>query len=798
MPNHPLAVALVWHMHQPFYRDLRKGQIPLPWVRLHAAKDYLHMAEALARHPAMHVTINMVPSLTEQMLTWVEGQEADDLVLLAEQETWSPADKRAILGLCFSISWDKIIRRYPRYAGLLERRPQALADPAAFSDADYRDLVAWFNLAWIDPAWRQRNPTLAALVAKGRDFTLADLRAIHAIQRQIAASVLPRYRELAAAGQLEISASPYFHPILPLLADSDCAQRPSPGLPLPQPPFRAPEDVAAQLRLAVEAHTAHFGAPPQGLWPSEGAVSPEILPLIRAAGFTWLATGEAILGRSLGRTLQRDGANLLTDPRALYQPYRVLADTELGPYVIFRDHELSDRIGFLYQGLPGQQAAEDMIYRLLEIRRRINDPDRPYLVSIILDGENCWEHYERNGDIFLDALYDGLCRRPELKPVTVSEFLAGRRPAATLARLATGSWIGGDLTTWIGDPEHNRAWDALRRAREHLVDKGARHVTLNESMAQGPSRRTTSEASLGGEAARDSSLPSVAQNDGGEAVAQNDGGEAIAQNDVGAQEPDFARAWQALYAAEGSDWFWWYSHRNSSQQDALFDRLFRHNLAAMYEALGDEAPAELARPINQPPAAGGVQAATGFVSPRLTAAPYPGEAWAAAAAFTPASVSSGTMQRAEGLIERLFVGHDVRTLYLRLDLRGRLADYDVGIYLGCAQASPVNQRPRDRYPDPDLAPTNLALAWEIALPHDQPAPFLYRAAGHEAWASVSPLASARGERVLEAAVPLAALGLTLGRELRVLATLAQGSVIAAQAPEREMGHVPLTVFSSAC
>ncbi len=804
--THPLSVAIVWHMHQPFYRDLRTGQIPLPWVRLHAAKDYLHMAEALARHPAMHVTINMVPSLTEQMLAWAEGREADDLALLAEQETWSLTDKRMIVGLCFSISWDNVIRRYRRYAELLDRRPQALADPAAFSDADYRDLLAWFNLAWIDPNLLERDLTLAALVARGRDFTRADLRAIHAIQRQIAASVLPSYRRLAAAGQLEICASPYFHPILPLLADSDSAQRPSPGLPVPQPPYRAAKDVAAQLRLAVEAHTAHFGAPPHGLWPSEGAVSPEILPLIRAAGFTWLATGEAILGRSLGRALQRDSNNLLTDPRALYQPYRVLADTELGPYVIFRDHELSDRIGFLYQGLPGRQAAEDMIYRLLEIRRRINDPDRPYLVSIILDGENCWEHYEHNGDVFLDALYSGLSKRPELKPVTVSEFLAGRRPAATLAKLATGSWIGGDLTTWIGDPEHNRAWDALRRAREHVLARGAAtglastlSGTEPPGVLSGAQRKQKEGGGVQskGAALRDGRFASF---DSGLRPSAHAKRAPLGDAAQGAPlrnatrnqaQPDFTRAWQALYAAEGSDWFWWYSHRNSSQQDALFDRLFRHNLAAVYEALGDEAPADLAHPISQPPAPGGVQPATGFVSPRLTGAPYPGEAWAAAAAFTLASASSGTMQRAEGLIERLFVGHDTRTLYLRLDLRGHLADYDISIYLGCAHVTPINQRPRDRYPDPDLVPADLTLCCQIALAHDQPAPFLYRAAGQEAWAAVGPLASARGERVLEVAAPLDALGLRLGSAPCVLATVAQGGVIVAQIPERVMVAVPL-------
>ena len=761
MPEYPLAVAIIWHMHQPFYRDLRTGQIPLPWVRLHAAKDYLHMAEVLARHPEMHLTINMVPSLTDQMLAWAEGREADDLVLLAEQTEWSLEDKREILNLAFSISWDKVIRRYPRYAELLDRRPQALADPDAFSDADYRDLLAWFNLAWFDPTWLAQNAYLTGLVARGRDFTLTDQRAIHAIQRQVAARVLPAYRELAARGQLEITTTPYYHPVLPLLADTGFARRASPDLPLPEPPFNAPEDAARQLQMAVAAHTAHFGEPPSGLWPSEGAVAPEVLPLVTAAGFQWLATDEAILGRSLGRPFVRDGSNMITDPRALYQVYRVLAGSEIGPFILFRDHELSDRVGFLYQGLPGAQAAADLIYRLLEIRRRLNDSSVPYLVSIILDGENCWEHYERNGDTFLDALYAQLPKRPELKPVTVREFLgrptSGRRPAATLAKLATGSWIGGDLTTWIGDPEHNRAWEALRRTRAHLVAAQARADAGDSSQPTG--------------AHAERELP--------------------ADHAAG---PDFQRAWQALYAAEGSDWFWWYSHRNTSQQDALFDRLFRHNLAAIYEALGDEPPAWLVQPINQPPIAGCCRDATAYITPRLIGSPYPGEAWAPAAVVQPAQASTGTMQRAEGMIERLLVGHDARDLYLRLDLRDRLDAYQVSIYLGGPVTGPTVQRARGRYPDPDLAPSNLAATWEIQRQPGQSTPFRYRAAGQDSWASVAPVLAAAGENVLEISVPLEALGLTLGSALNVLVTLVQGDVIVAQLPEREVGTVTLHRF----
>jgi len=724
---HPLYVAILWHMHQPFYRDMRTGEIPLPWMRLHAVKDYLRMAETLANYPDVHLTINMAPSLTDQLLAWAEGREADELARLAEQEEWTGAEKRTILNLAYSINWDKVIRRYGRYSELLDRRPQALADPEAFSAADYRDLLGWFNLAWIDANHLQHDPILAGLAARGRDFTTQDLRAIHARQIALAAGILPLYRSLIAAGQLEVCTSPYYHPILPLLADLESARRASPGLPLPALPLAAVEDAATQLQLAVEAHTRNFGAAPAGLWPSEGAVSPEVVALVAAAGFEWLATDEALLGRSLGQPFERDGSALITRPHALYRPYRTLAESELGPYIIFRDHELSDRIGFLYQRFPPEQAAEDFIYRLLEIRNRLNGPSTPYLVSIILDGENAWEHYQGNGDPFLHALYAGLSRRPELRAVTVSEFLREiePRPAATLARLATGSWIGGDLTTWIGDPEHNRAWEALIRTRSRLMQ-----------------------------------------------VAERASG-----------HPGLAAAWRSLYIAEGSDWFWWYSHRNNSDQNAVFDRLFRHDLVAVHEALGDRPPEWLEQPFHQARAGTASQRAAGYVSPRLTAAAQPGDDWVLAAVAQPAAASSGTMQRADGVIKRLFVGHDPTCLYLRLDLHDPLATYEVAIYLTGALSGPVNQRARGRRAHPDDGPAGLALGWLIQRAPGQAAPFLYRAAGHEQWQSVSPVTAAAGDKVLEIAIPFQAVGLAPGQDVGLLLTLMQRETVAAQLPE---------------
>jgi alpha-amylase/alpha-mannosidase (GH57 family) len=784
--EHPLYIAIIWHMHQPYYRDMRTGQIRLPWVRLHASKDYLHMAQVLEQYPEVHLTINMVPSLTDQMLAWADGKEQDQLARLAGQSRWSEDEKRLILNLCFSISWDNVIRRYPRYSELLDRRLQALTNPSSFTTADYRDLMAWFNLAWIDPNWLEQDRVLAGLVAQRHGYSISDLQKIHAKQREIAAAVVPLYRRLSEHGQLEISASPYYHPILPLLIDTGSARRASPGLPLPSLNYRAAEDAAAQLQSAVLAHTHHFGSRPRGLWPSEGSVSFEMLPYVQAAGFDWLASGEAVLARSLGKSLDRDGSGMLQQPRLLYRPYRVMAGSDVGPWIVFRDHELSDRIGFLYHKLPGRQAAEDMIYRLLEVRNRLNDREHPYLVSIILDGENCWENFEHNGDVFLKAFYAMLSERKarnELSAVTVSEYLDQHPSGGTLARLATGSWIGGDLTTWIGDPEHNRAWNALARTRAYLVQQAGDNV---------PVLATDGGRPIAGFSSGDKDQ-SAAPADAGDqaAIEHGEAGPPCLPGKDGSQ-PDPQAAWRALFAAEGSDWFWWYSHRNRSDQDAIFDRLFRDNLGAVYEALGCEAPAWLETPISHALARASELASAGYVTPQLTGAPYPGEEWALAAALQPAEASSGTMQRAAGLIERLFVGHDQRSLYLRLDLRDDLATFTVEIYLGPGRDGPVNQRTRAR--DAQPGSDGFALGWLVALQPGQPAPFIYRADGHDQWQAIGPAAVGLGPRVLEVALPLSLFGLTVGQPVKVMLALTQHNVTAAQLPEQGMATFILQEF----
>ncbi len=673
-----MNVAIIWHMHQPLYRQPGSDVAILPWVRLHAVKDYLHMAQVLARHPRVHVTFTLTPSLAQQLEDYASGKLVDRVMQLAEQEFFSPDDKQYMLNMCFSISWDNIIRRYPPYEAILNRRHLALLNPDYFSTQTYRDLLVWFNLAWTDPNLLESDAFLAGLVQKGEGFTLDEARQLIQLHVELIGKVLPTYRQLAEAGQLELITVPFYHPILPLLVDSRIAQRPSPGLAIPDPPFCAPEDAAEQLRWAVAKHTGILGKSPTGLWPSEGAVAPEILPLVADAGLQWLATDEAILGESLDVYFERDDSGLVKRGDLLYHPWRLQAgENELA--IIFRDHDLSDRVGFVYQHLEGKQAAEDMIVRMERIQRSFGQREDA-LITVILDGENAWEYYEHNGDVFLNELYRRLAQHPHLRTVTPSEHLAQHPPADAIEQLASGSWIMGDFTTWMGDPQHTVAWSRLRDLRE------AYGLWLKD------------------------------------------------------EKPDPDRLLAAkryLFAAEGSDWFWWYSHRNSSDQDALFDELFRDYLRATYEAMDMVPPPELSRPIagmpEQPPAP------RRFITPHLVAALDPGIHWSEAEVIRPRA-SVGTMQRAGGIIQALRYGNDASNLYIRIELAAPIASLTLLLHLATDGG-----------------------VFQVQLGQNQSTAFLFRLE-NGSQVNLGPVPSALGERLAEFALPLSQIGVDLSRE----------------------------------
>ena len=591
----PVDLIFLWHHHQPDYRNPRDGVSMLPWVRLHATKDYLDMARRLERHPGVRAAFNFVPSLLDQLEDAERGDGDELFDALAREPAALVAEERDRLArrACAAPAW--AFERWPAYAALARRVKSARESEVALGDDERVALEVFFLLAWLDPMFHGEAAAAAAMAALPHPTRL-HRDALLALHRRLLIEVIPAYRALAERGQIELTASPYDHPILPLLIDLRHALRARPSTLMPAEPLAAPEDAAAQIARALERHARAFGAKPAGMWPSEGSVSPEALAIAARLGVGWMASDEAVLWRSLGSGWR--------GREALYRPWK-LATPDGEVALLFRDHELSDRIGFVYQRWNPREAAADLIARLQRIGRE-HAGETPPLVSLILDGENCWEHYAEDGGPFLETLYELLERTPGVRTVLPSEALAARQPER-LPALHSGSWIDADFHIWIGHPEKNRAWDHVSRARRALLEADA--------------------------------TPELAP-----------------------------RAWESIHAAEGSDWFWWFGEDHVSDDRATFDRLFREHVIAAYERAGLAAPGTLRLPITGAASGAASTAPIGFVTPVIDGRETSFYEWHDAGRLESGAGSS--MHREGGRFRRLHYGFDLETLSLRLDLEG--------------------------------------------------------------------------------------------------------------------------------
>ncbi|BAZ01402.1 hypothetical protein NIES37_54020 [Tolypothrix tenuis PCC 7101] len=614
----PLYVAFIWHQHQPLYKSPDSGvslsssqQYRLPWVRLHGTKDYLDLVLLLERYPKLHQTVNLVPSLILQLEDYIAGTAFDPYLTasLTPVEQLTLQQREFIVKHFFDANHHTLIDPHPRYAELYyQKQEQGEAWCLEnWQQHDYSDLLAWHNLAWIDPLFWD-DPEIAAWLSQGRNFTLSDRQRIYSKQKEILSRIIPQHRKMQAAGQLEVTTTPYTHPILPLLADTNSGRVAVPQMNLPQQRFQWAEDIPRHLNKAWELYKDRFGQEPRGLWPSEQSVSPAILPYIIKQGFKWICSDEAVLGWTLKHFFHRDGAGNVEEPELLYRPYRL--QTPAGDVsIVFRDHRLSDLIGFTYGAMPTKQAVADLVGHLQAIAKMQRDrqSEQPWLVTIALDGENCWEFYPQDGKIFLEALYQTLSNEPHLKLVTVSEYLEKFPATATIPgeQLHSGSWVDGSFTTWIGDPVKNRAWDYLTQARNML----ASHPEATEE-----------------------------------------------------NNPE---AWEALYAAEGSDWFWWFGEGHSSNQDAIFDQLFREHLYGIYKALNEPIPPYLRQPL-EIHAARTDHTPQGFIHPIIDGKGDEQD-WDKAGRIEIGG-ARGTMHNSSA-IQRLWYGVDHLNFYLRMDVK---------------------------------------------------------------------------------------------------------------------------------
>jgi alpha-amylase/alpha-mannosidase (GH57 family) len=524
-----VKLALLWHMHQPYYEDLATGEHILPWVRLHAIKDYWGMVAMLEAFPRVHVTFNLVPSLVAQVQAFADDHARDrhlELGLKAARDL-TEDEARCMVANGFHAEYWRMIAPYPRFAELHALREQR----QSFSVEDLIDLQVWHKLTWMDPDLLLCDERLRALVEKGRDFSERDKSLLRAVELELLGRVVPAYRAASDRGQVELATSPFYHPILPLLCDSDAHLRAHPDAARPGKRFARPEDARAQIDRAIAFHEQTFGRRPTGMWPPEGSVSDEAVALMAQAGMTWIATDQDILSRSLNIALPRDGSGHAERPDLLYRPYRLGAD---GPAAFFRDHVLSDRIGFHYQSWDAAAAADDFIERVREAGRRFTATSggEEGTVAVILDGENAWEHFAGGGRPFLRALYGRLEAATDIQAVTMTEASAGA--TRVLPSVFPGSWINADFYIWIGHRDDHRAWTQLAALRSVYDDRAP-------------------------------SVPPEAR----------------------------ARAFEEILIAEGSDWFWWYGDDHSSDHDRDFDDLFRRHLRNAYVALGLPVPDEL-------------------------------------------------------------------------------------------------------------------------------------------------------------------------------------------------------------
>ncbi len=636
----PLNVAFVWHMHQPYYKDDLTSTYLLPWVRLRCAKDYLKMPALLDGYPKVRATFNLVPSLLAQIEDYGKEGSVDLFLNLSSRDAGELSAEEQTFLLRWMRESPRALRvqQSPRYLELASRSLDQ-----QFSTQEIRDLQVWFNLAWCDPVWVDSDPRLSELKRKDRDFTERDKEPLFEAQAEVMTKVIPKYRELADRGQAELTFSPYYHPILPLLCHVDAARTANPQIKLPERHFSHREDAERQIELGQGLFERLIGRRPGGMWPSEMAVGESVAGLAVRAGIDWMISDEEVLARSIDAHIWRDPEGRVNVPAQLYRPYRIDREGQ-SVAMVFRDSSLSNLIGFDYQRMSSTDAARDLMARLRRIREQQNDDD--YLAVIALDGENAWEFYPRDGHDFLNALYGELeAAAPDIVTTTVGDFLKEHPPQQQLHRLHTGSWIGASLDTWIGDPDHNTAWDLLADTR----------TWLEEQSRQRP----------------------------------HESGQAM-------------NAWREILITEGSDWFWWFSRKHDSGMDQIWDNQFRLHLRNVYKVMGQRAPARLFQPILQ-------KAPTperGLPQAEIRPASRKDAAWSKAGFYQVGS-GFGALHRPAGVVERVFYGNDAERLYVRIDTPRSAADLaaqNITLWLYCSGlTSPDGQKGSIDLPLPPAA-----------------------------------------------------------------------------------------------
>ncbi len=560
MSANRLKVVLLWHMHQPDYRDAISGEYQQPWTYLHGIKDYVDMAALLEANPAARAVVNFSPTLLEQIDDYADqisayrqqGTPLRDALLAAlvgDLSSIEEAHKLELIKRCLRANAKRMINRFSAFHHLANLANQLLKQPESVrycSEQFLIDLLVWYHLAWLGETVRLHESRVKALLQKQRDYNEKDRHELLAIIGELLGETLERYRYLAQEGRVELTLTPYGHPIMPLLLDMNTTHQAMPDAPLPTNASYpgGEERVHWHIEEGLRVFENHFGFRPKGCWPSEGALSNETLKLLAESGFHWTASGESVMRNSLKQSgVSAEGC--------IHHPFSF----DGAPITcFFRDDGLSDLIGFTFADWHSRDAVNNLIHHLQNIATACaDDPNR--VVSIIMDGENAWEYYPENGYHFLTTLYARLSESPEIELTTFSDCLQQGVQPQHLPHLVAGSWVYGTFSTWIGSKDKNRGWELLMEAKQ-VYDRVMAEGSLSEE------QRLLAERQLG--------------------------------------------------ICEASDWFWWFGDYNPADSVQEFDKLYRHQLHALYQCLGETSPASLQKVISL----GGGEAEAGGVMRR--------------------------------------------------------------------------------------------------------------------------------------------------------------------------------------
>lgn len=597
-------------MHQPVYQLTPTGDYLMPWVRLHAVKDYLDMVLILEKFPKIKLNFNLVPVLLDSLIDYGENDLHDihSRLTITDVEDLTADDKEFIINNFFDANFHSMVLPSEEYNRLYQKyqlNPEN--DINMFSNQEYSDLMALFNLAWFDPIYKNIYPELKKLIKKGKDYTTEDRIKIIDIQRDIIRKIIPTYKKFSDEGRIEITTSPYYHPILPILLDIKSIKKSSEN-DLPTN-LKMELDAKMQTEMALDRMENIFGKRPRGIWPSEHCISSKELGLLKELGVDWTISDEGILSNSINFEFVRDFRGYLEDPYHLLKSYKYKDD---GVNIIFRDSVIPNLIGFEYPNHPAESAANDLYDRIKVAQSKLlSSPDENHLITIAMDGENCWENYTADGSTFLSTIYSLIENDPSLETVLISDYL-DKDIQKPLNKISSGSWVNRNFKLWIDEPLKNLAWTYLKQVRDDFSAY-------------------------------------------------------VKQNPL---NPNIEAARRELFICEGSDWFWWYGEPNDSGRDNIFDYIFREHLKNIYLFLGLEVPQYLDTPllsaITKPS-----RYPKGEFTPVMDGKEKDDENWLNAGCI---KIPDGPVLKEDKFYDKICFGYDKDNLYLRFYINEYLKD----------------------------------------------------------------------------------------------------------------------------